>query len=281
MQRNNPLTKIGMVNFINTAPFYEIWKRSVNRPDWTIFEGDPAKLNNMLYSGAIDLGFISSHEYAAHSGEYKILADLSISASGPVGSVVLLSKYAPAELSDRLVLLSSQSQTSASLVKIILEDFLGTTPRYASGSLGNINETDHKSPDAVMAIGDQALRLSSQGDYPFRLDLAEIWQKHTNLPFVFAVWAVREEFCRTDPDNVVAIHHELLRCIQEGQKELATISRKMAPRIPMSEKDCLAYLSGLEYDLGPKKQEALKLFFNYLIKRGEVSREALPIKICG
>ncbi len=281
MSTNSPSARIGMVNFINTAPLYEVWKRSVNHPEWIVTEDTPAQLNRMLYAGDIDLGFISSHEYAAHCSEYKMLADLSISASGPVGSVVLLSKVKPENLSDQLVLLSSQSQTSASLVKIILEDFIGTHPCYATGSLSEEIMEDSKTPSAIMAIGDEALYLAKKGNYPYILDLAEVWQENTDLPFVFAVWAVRKEFCRTDPDNVVFIHQELLRCVHEGQQELEKISKLVAPRIPMPELDCYNYLKGLEYDLGPKKQEGLHLFFDFLIKRGEVSNEALPLNICG
>lgn len=271
--------RIGMVNFINTAPLYEVWKRTVQRPDWQVVEAVPATLNSMLHQGQLDLGFISSHEYAVHSPEYKILAELSISASGPVGSVLLLSRYAPSELSGKTVLLSSQSATSASLVRIILEEFLQVTPRYETGSLTDL-QNKPAPPAACLAIGDEALRFARSGDFPFVLDLAELWQQHTALPFVFAVWAVREVFCQTDPTTVAAIHQELLRCLHQGQNELRAISQEVAPRIPMDEDACYRYLCGLEYDLDDKKQRALALFFEYLIRRGEVPTMALPLKIC-
>ncbi len=270
-----------MVNFINTAPLYEVWRRTVVRPEWQVTEATPAVLNGMLYRGELDLGFFSSHEYAVHPGSYKILGDLSISASGPVGSVMLLSTVAPDELADRLVLLSVQSQTSVSLVKIVLEEFYGVAPRYRAGVATSGVAAGQEAPAAVLVIGDEALRMRGLANYPFRLDLGEIWHQHTGLPFVFAVWAVREEFCAADPDTVVAIHHELGRCIREGKQELREISSRVAPRVPMPAQECFEYLSGLEYDLGPEKQEALALFFKYLIKRGEGAYEALPLKICG
>ena len=90
--------RIGMVNFINTAPFYEVWRRTVHRPEWQVTEATPAVLNGKLYAGELDLGFFSSHEYAVHPASYKILGDLSISASGPVGSVLLLSSVARSSL---------------------------------------------------------------------------------------------------------------------------------------------------------------------------------------
>ena len=272
------MARIGMVNYINTAPLYEVWRETVHHPEWHVTEAVPTVLNRMLAAGELDLGFVSSHEYALHPDRYRILADLSISASGPVGSVLLFSQVPFPELDDRLVLLTPQSQTSVSLVKIILEQFLGLRPRYLSGVTdggGVIPE-----PAARLAIGDEALRLDTAGNFPYRLDLGEAWRERTGLPFVFAVWAVREEFCRTAPQAVRAIHRELVRCIREGEQRLAEISALVAPRIPMDAEACRRYLTGIEYDLPPQKQEALTRFFEYLIHRGEVAAAALPIRIC-
>lgn len=276
---HHPTARIGMVNFLNTAPLYEVWKRTVDRPDWQVTEAPPSTLNRLLHQGELDLGFISSHEYALHPEEYKILGNLSISATGKVGSVFLFSRLAPAELDGRLVLLSSHSQTSEHLIKIILEEFYRVRPRYETGLA--TERSDLSGIDAVLSIGDEALLLAHEGLYPYQLDLGEAWQRKTGLPFVFAVWAVREAFCQHEPDQVVAIHHELLRCLDEGRQNLMEISRIVAPRIPMSLSACHAYLSGMEYDLDQRKQEGLALFYRYLIERGEASPAAVPLKICG
>ena len=152
-----------MINFINTAPLYTVWLRTVYRPDWRITEAPPAVLNRLLFENELDLGFVSSHEYAAHPEQYKILSELSISTTGPVGSVLLFSNQPIEQLDNQLVLLSSQSQTSVSLVKIILEEFYRLRPRYVSGQL--IEYQASEQPKAVLAIGDEALRLKKSGRY--------------------------------------------------------------------------------------------------------------------
>jgi len=268
-----------MVNFINTAPLYEVWRQTVRRADWQVTEAPPAVLNRMLHENKLDLGFVSSQEYALHPDEYRIMSDLSISATGPVGSVFLFSDLPIDSLDNQLILLSSQSQTSVSLVKIILEDFYQLRPRYRSGLITLAQ--DEEKPVAVLAIGDEALRLAVADRYPHRLDLGEAWQARTGLPFVFAVWAVREEFCRKEPDTVLAIHHELHHCLRQGKKRLREISAMVAGRIPMEQEACYRFLKGIEYDLGSEKQKALKRFFEYLIVRGEVPATALPLKVCG
>lgn len=277
-EKNQISARIGMVNFINTAPFYEVWRRSVQRPDWHVTEAPPTVLNDMLCKGTLDLGFISSHEYGVHPELYKILGGLSISATGPVGSVFLFAREEVGNLHGKKVLLSAQSQTSVALVKIILEEFYGVQPLYEQGTI-NVDGVS-AAYSAVLAIGDDALRLKEQGRFPVQIDLSEVWYEHTGLPFVFAVWAVREEFCRRDPVTVVEIHHELQRCIQEGKEDLIQICELVAPRIPMKVSACYTYLQGVEYDLGPQKVESLEKFFDFLVRRGEAAPSSLPLKIC-
>ncbi|MBU0481114.1 MAG: menaquinone biosynthesis protein [Proteobacteria bacterium] len=271
--------RIGMVNFINTAPIYEVWKSSVKRTDWQVVEAAPSELNRRLFMGELDLGFISSHEYAAHPDKYMLLDDLSISATGEVGSVFLFSKVAPENLSGARVLLSAQSQTSISLLAIILEKFYQVVPRYEKGAIGK-HLSDLAGYDAVLAIGDEALRLSGEKIFPLQMDLGHAWHQETGLPFVFAVWAVREEFRQAAPDTVLEIHRELLRCRKAGLANLTLISALVAPRIPMPIEACVRYLQGIQYDLDAGKQKALQLFIEYLIERGEAHPDSLPLKIC-
>lgn len=268
--------RIGMVNYINTAPIHRMWQEREHDPAWLLVEEHPAALNKMLAEGSIDLGFVSSHEYGIRPEQYQILDDLSISASGAVGSVFLFSRSKPELLSGLTVLLSSQSKTSVCLVKIVLEKFFGVVPRYL---VGEVREAREKNVDAVLAIGDDALRLKIAGAYQYQLDLGEVWRRHTGLPFVFAVCAVRSEFCRANSELVNAIHRELIDCRDQGIIRLREICAIAAPKIPMQTDACFAYLQGIEYNLGPKKVEALERFFSYLFDFNEARKESLPLKI--
>ena len=272
----NPQARIGMVNYINTAPILEVWKETRSDNSWQLVEEHPANLNKLLARGEIDLGFVSSYEYGRRPELYKIFADLSISANGPVGSVFLFSHVDPEELTDSKVLLSSQSQTSVCLVKIILEKFYQAKPEYICG---NVQEANTLHARAVLAIGDDALRIKQGGEYGFALDLGEVWKHHTGLPFVFAVCAVRESFLQKNQEIAGQIHKQLINCRDEGLADLMRISRKVAPRIPMEVQACHDYLQAIEYDLDQDKILALEKFFTYLQGLGETSKEALPLKI--
>ncbi len=271
------MVRIGMVNYINTAPIYEVWKERVRQPDWHVIEAPPSTLNRMLAADELDLGFVSSYEYAARPARYRILADLSISATGPVGSVFLFSMVPPAELQGRVVLLTGQSDTSVCLVRLVLEEFLGVAPAYVRGEVFGAH--DGAEISAVLAIGDEALRLRQEDRYPFCLDLGEAWHRNTGLPFVFAVCAVREEFLAANADAARAVGTAFLDCRRQGLARLPEICDRVARRIPMDCEACSRYLRAMEYDLGPVKQQALERFFSALIKRGEADPAALPLKI--
>ena len=268
---------IGMVNYINVAPIYEMWKQNVDRPQWNVVEAPPSTLNRMLANKELDLGFVSSYEYCVRPDEYRILEGLSISADGPVGSVFLFSKVPLEHLDDKRVLLTGQSDTSVALVKIILEEFYQIQPKYSVGEVFDFRNYD-TDVAAVLAIGDEALRLKMQDAYPYRLDLAEIWNKETGLPFVFALCVVREELVQSAPGELNEIWQNLIHCRELGTKNLEQISRDVAPRIPMSYDACLYYLQTIQHNLDSSHIMALERYFSYLIQRQEADTNSLPLK---
>jgi chorismate dehydratase len=268
--RHVKYARLGIVNFINTSPIYIPWQEMGALKGWVVEEAPPTCLNRHLARGKLDAGSISSYAYGLNAGRYYILDNLSISATGPVGSVILLSKVPIEELHEKLVLLTSQSATSVNLLHIILEDFLGIRPVFRTGNFKELSA--NPSAQAYLAIGDEALRLRFQRDSLFRSDLAKIWLDHTGLPFVFAVWAVREESWIAWPDRIRLLHRRLSECHHKGMKELERISNLVAPRIPMDSSDCLEYLKGIELDFSEKKQKGLLLFFRLLHDRNDFPR---------
>lgn len=274
-QSSESIAKIGMVDYLNTAPITEKWKSSVTRKDWLLVEDVPAVLDKKLEEGFIDLGFVSSFAYARHPEKYKILSGLSVSASGPVASVVLLSHLPIKQLDGADVLLSSQGVSSVELLKIVLEEFHHVKPTYHSADTSSTEEIDFK---AVLAVGDDALQLADNATYLYQFDLGDIWGRKTGLPFVYSVCAVREEFCQNNPEMLAEIHRELLRCKDEGAVDLESICEIWATKMVLSKQKCRDYLGAIHYDLSSQKCKALEAFFTILITRGVVSENALPLK---
>lgn len=262
------MIRIGMVQFINTAPIYEVWRERVREPEWRVVTAVPSRLNRMIREGALEVGFVSSLEFARHPELYLIMPGLSISSTGAVGSVFLLSRVPFSDLDGREVVFSGQSRSSAAMARIVCEEFIGVRPRYRRAREGERRED---SGDAVVVIGDEALRLAADDRrFPHRLDLGESWFAHTGLPFVFALWVARRDFVGRSRDEASRILATLTACLADGRKSLGRISRAVAGRIPMDEGECYRYLNGLEYDLGPDKRAGLRAFYRHLASRGDI-----------
>jgi chorismate dehydratase len=126
---------------------------------------------------------------------------------------------------------------------------------------------------AVLAIGDEALRLKAAAVMPFELDLGEAWQELTGLPFVFGVWAVRRDFARAQPEATHTLHRLLLRSRDWGLGSLAELSVIAAASFGMTPAQVLAYFNQLNYALDPEHEEGLATFFHYLYNLGELPEE--------
>ncbi len=255
--------KIGLVSYLNTAPLIFALKDLSKKKNWHLIEAHPTELNKALAKGELDLGLISSYEYAR--GDYLLLPDISISATGRVGSVLLFSQEPLDNLTGKLVVLTKASATSVALLKLLLEDFCGQKPIYRSGTI-----KDLEGAAAYLAIGDEALKL--RHDPPFREahDLAALWMEHTGLPFVFAVFAVRKEAWEKKATDIKEFALALYLSKAKGLTSLTSLANQCVRLSGLSSEECLLYLKGIEYDLSGLKQEALIVFFRHMKRRGDI-----------
>lgn len=260
------MLRIGLVSYLNTAPLVFGLKRTLP-PEWVLVEDHPSRLNQALREGRLDLALVSSLEYAQNVGQYLLLPDVSISATGRVGSVTLFGYKRLEELNRACVVLTSASATSVALLKLLLEDFCGLKPFYRWGTV-----KEGVREGAYLAIGDEALRLKYQELFPENYDLAALWMEHTGLPFVFAVFAVRKDSWEAKGKAVKAFASSLYLSRARGLATLKTIARRCQGISGLTAGECLIYLKGIEYDLSGLKQEALRVFYEHLLRRKEIKK---------
>jgi chorismate dehydratase len=252
--------KLGIVNFINTAAIYLPWNDLGPLKGWEVKEGPPSLLNKMLKERSLDAGLISSYAYGLNKDIYCLLPNLSISATGSVGSVLLFSKIPVHELHKKEIIVTSDSATSTALLKIILKKYYFIDPSYKTGTYEDFEYGAH----AYLSIGNEALRISLSGSYPYVIDLADVWLKQTGLPFVFAVFALRKELWKDNPHAVQSLYERLIFCQKKGKNDLFSICKRAAPIIPMDDDSCLDYLKGIEHDFSLEKQKGLLHFFSMI-----------------
>lgn len=273
---NESDVRIGLVDFLNTLPINEKFKIVARSKKWEIIEGPPVTINQNLANGLIDVGFISSITYAAAPAQYKILPGLSISTARPPGSVFLFSHIPLNQLGGENILLTSKSETSVSLGKLIFEEINKVQPVY---SIGDVIENQHNGFNAILATGDDSLKLLEDGKYLYQYDLGDMWKRETGLPFVYSICVAHEALCKDKPELITEIHHDLLKCRDEGCEDLEAICDASARRIPLTKAKCKEYLKGIEYDLNAEKRKALQMFFELLEKRGDIPQIENPLNM--
>jgi chorismate dehydratase len=259
--------RLGRIAYLNVLPIYFAMEHIFSENGFHLVRGTPAELNALMRRGEVDLGSISAMEYGRACHDYFLLPDLSISSKGAVGSVLLFSRVPFSRLDGRTIRVSAASASGAALVKVLMAELFQVQPRYEQGQLAG---APRGQCTAVMAIGDEALRLSAAGTMPFELDLGQAWQELTGLPFVFGVWAVRRDFAETHPEATATLHRLLLRSRDWGLGSLAELSRMAATSYGMPPAQILAYFRQLNYSLDPEHEEGLATFFNYLYNLGEL-----------
>ena len=276
--------RVGKVDFINTLPvFYPLESGAVDH-DFEIIADTPAVLNSLLASDQIDLGVVSSIEYGRNFDKYLLLPDLSISCKSRVCSVLLLSTVPLEQLNDREILLTPKSSTSTALLKLLFLRRFEVTPHYRERNYHLDGAGWPEGVKAVLAIGDDALRLKKNRAVSLALDLGAAWHEWTGHPFVFAVWALRHGSVAQRDGQVHQAHKILLEARDYGLNHLEEIAATVDKCSWFSRRECLQYLQTIEYDLDSDKQAGLRLFFDMLYETGELSRR-VPLKflpsVCG
>jgi chorismate dehydratase len=210
----------------------------------------PSACAQKLIAGEVDLGLIPIAVLSKLTESY-IISDYCIGAEGKVGSVMLFSNVPLSEIKN--VLLDYQSFTSVALVKILAKKFWKIKPDWVPAEIDF--EKNIKENTAAVIIGDRTFGLQTQ--YAYSYDLAEEWQKFTQLPFVFACWVANKQL----PDSFIKEFNEALKYgINNRDLLIAELTEKN--NYPT---DIAVYLNeNIKFDFGSSQKKALDLFLNYL-----------------
>jgi len=247
---------IGQITYANCTPiFHELMKQfPIDR--YRMVRGVPAVLNGMLRQGEIDLCPSSSIEYGLRADRYYLLPDLSISAIGPVKSVFLFSRVPIEELAGRTIGLTSESETSVVLLKILLRKYHGITARFEPTSGLDLDRFA-----ACLLIGDTALKTALAKPDGICFDLGELWHAATGLPFVFALWIVRREVVERQHGELKLLLVDLLAAKERAEGAYGEIAENSQESTWMDRKELVDYWQTISYDLTPAHQQGVCRFF--------------------
>ena len=241
--------RVSVVDFLNARPL--VWGLLRNPPaGFEVSRDLPSVCAEKLRDGRADAGLIPSIELVRIPGLVRV-ERLGIAADSEVRSVLLVSNVSREKI--RTLRLDPSSRTSAVLVRILLKRRYGVVPRVVA--------PDGKEPvDAELVIGDPAMKARLQGRVV--LDLAAEWKSLTGFPFVFAFWAVRREAWSEKLSEVFERSYRFSRDNFQAMidSEVETAGPGGTP--PFSREVIEDYLRhSLHYELGPRDNEGLELFY--------------------
>src|SRR6266700_2243837 len=168
--------RVGSVPYLNAVPLTR------GLEDQVIF-ATPAKLAEMLQRGELDAALVSVTEILFND-RYDVLDGIAVASLGEVQSVFLAHRRPLAEA--REIFCDTASLTSIALLRVLLAE-KGLQPEFKP-----LASYDRAAlPEFVLLIGDPALDLLRASPAHQIWDLGTAWTELTQLPFVYAVWALR------------------------------------------------------------------------------------------
>ncbi|MCI0708430.1 MAG: menaquinone biosynthesis protein [Ignavibacteriae bacterium] len=242
---------IGKIPYLNSVPFYHHFEKR----QFKIMPITPRRMGVLAEQGQIDVGLFSLADYLKQRDRLEMLP-MCIATRDQVKSVMLFSNQGWKDLDGKTIGISDETATSVQLLRVLLEKKYGvkaSLKRMHSG-VNNFSEFD-----AVLLIGDEALRYNTVGLHGFELtyDLASEWYAWQQLPFVFAVWAVKQSM----PDQQKAeLKSIITTSLEKGENNFASISSLPAKRLGLKLGEAVEYLEGFNYRLGEREKQAIEVF---------------------
>jgi len=237
--------RVGNSGFLNTVPLTRGLEEEI------IYD-TPARLAKMLQHDELDAALVSVVE-VLFSDRYDILDSVAIASLGEVKSVLMAHRKPLSEVTE--VYCDTASLTSVQLLRVLLAE-RGLKPEFkplASYDFAAL-------PDYAMLIGDKALDFALGPHEHEIFDLGAAWYELTNLPFVFAVWALRRGV------HNAALRRQLREARDFGLDTLDSIIRSRTEYTYDFRNDYLSW--HIHYHLGSDEKRGLAKFMELLRRHG-------------
>jgi len=235
--------RVGSVKALNAVPLTRGLENEI------VYD-TPSSLAQMLQRDELDAALVSIVEVLFHD-RYDILDGIAVASLGEVKSVFLAHRKPLVAVQE--IYCDPASLTSVALLKVLLAD-RGLKPEFKP--LEKYSAAAEK--DFVMLIGDQALDFMFANQTHEIFDLGAAWTELTQLPFVYAVWAMRRD-----------VHTpELRRQLREARDfGLDTLDYIIASRPEYTEDFRKDYLGWhIHYHLGSDERRGVARFIELLRK---------------
>lgn len=235
--------RVGSVPYLNAVPLTRGLEDQIQFVT-------PSKLAEMLQRNELDAALVSVTEVLFHD-RYQILDGIAIASLGEVVSVLLAHRRPLEEIT--VVHCDTASLTSVNLLKVLLAE-RGLSPEFKP--LPDYDAANDL--NAVLLIGDRAIEFVRAPHQHQIWDLGAAWFEMTQLPFVYAVWALRADI------DTAPLRRQLREARDFG---LDTLDHLINTRPEFDREFRKDYLGWhIHYHLGADEKRGLARFVEYLRK---------------
>lgn len=301
------LLRIAAIDFLNPAPL--MWNFE-HPPEAEVLAGrywiekmTPAECAARLGSGQADIGLIPIAAYARMPG-LAVVPGCTIASLGAIRSILLVlrspsssAQFAPDKLvasnepdpitpaiasalaQVRSVALDTASRTSAMYTRILFRKYWQREPEF----LPHPAQLDPmlRAADAALLIGDPALfaledraaRERRTGQRLAYLDLGQAWRDQTGLPWVSALWAVRQA-ALADSTLARQVTADLLASRDAGLTHRPALAAEWSARLGLPLATVTAYLTrNIHYMLDEPCLQGIARFYSDARECGLIDHE--------
>lgn len=234
----------------------------------------PSQCAAELASGAADIGLVPVAAYATTPG-LSIVPGCAIASLDRVRSILLVVKGSGDLSRVRRVAADTASRTSNAYAQIIFHKFYGFDPEFISHApnldamLADCDAAVLIGDPALLALEDQANRLSRTGEHLEYIDLAHEWHRHAGLPWISAFWAVRPEAIEQSGLSAGQVVEDFVRSRDNGLAHVEDLVAEWSARMPIPATTIRNYLShNIHYALDEACLAGLDLFYRYAAECG-------------
>lgn len=248
---------VGKIPYLNSVPFYE----NIERRQFRILPVTPRRMGVLSQKGMLDAGLFSFADYVSQRERLEPL-DFCIATRDQVKSVLLFSNHGWNDLEGKTIGIIDDTATSVRLLQILLEKRYSVKAKFRRMNAG-VN--DYSQYDAVLLIGDEALRSRKYGIAGFEIvyDLATEWYEWKQLPFVFAVWAVQKSMSTEKKNELIEI---IQHSLEHAEEDYSLVGKMHANRIHLTLGESVDYLNGFNFRVGERERAAMTIFQEMLME---------------
>ncbi len=245
---------VSKMPYLNSVPFYNSF------PNYSTIVKlaplAPRVFGKLAGQGSVAAGPMSLRDYMTMSDEFEKL-DYGVGVKGKANSVLLFSKFDWTELSGKKIGITAETSTSIELLRVLLEKRFGIAD-YSFHRIQKLDKYDNF--DAILLIGDEALRYAYGGGiagFDKVFDLAEEWCAWKEMPFVFAVWAIRKGTPELSRKEILEL---LENSLTNSANHFGEFGREHGAKLGMSEAEVSDYLSQFHYRFSIDEHAAMAEF---------------------